>query len=169
MRFKWIPSIILVAMLAAACGDAPSEEYGVEEDEFTDTSQTKEASEARVFFKNMKSGDTIVNPVIVEMGVEGMKLEPAGMVKEGTGHHHLVIDGSFIEEGTVIPTGEKSIHYGNAQTSDTLELESGMHVLTLQYGDGMHRSMGEPMSATIEVYVKGGSEQTKADTTAGGS
>ena len=40
-----------------------------------------------------------------------MEIESAGEVKEGKGHHHLMIDGSFIEAGRPVPVSETHIHY----------------------------------------------------------
>src|SRR4051812_28576550 len=44
-------------------------------------------SEARVYFKNLKEGQTVSSPLKVEMGAEGMNVDTAGTVKAGSGHH----------------------------------------------------------------------------------
>ena len=49
-----------------------------------------------VYFVNIKDRDKVQSPVIVQMGVMGMEVEPAGKIDEGKGHHHLIIDGSYI-------------------------------------------------------------------------
>ena len=49
------------------------------------------AEPASVFFKHPADGATVASPVFIEMGVSGMQIEPAGAVKEGFGHHHILI------------------------------------------------------------------------------
>ncbi len=107
-----------------------------------------------VYFVNLNDGDTVDPSFIVEMGVNGMKLEPAGPPNEGAGHHHIIVDAGFIPEGTVIPANATHIHFGKAQTEALLKLSPGEHTLTLQFADGLHRSYGEKWSKTITVNVQ---------------
>jgi hypothetical protein len=90
----------------------------------------------------------------VKFGVEGMKIVPAGTMTEGTGHHHLIIDGAALPKGEVIPANDKSLHFGKGQTETDLTLPPGDHTLTLDFGDGAHRSYGPAMSQTVTVHVK---------------
>ena len=46
----------------------------------------------RVYFVNLKNGDTVTSPFRVVFGVSGMGVAPAGVIKANTGHHHLLID-----------------------------------------------------------------------------
>jgi hypothetical protein len=110
---------------------------------------------AKVFFKNLKNGQMVSSPVKVEMGVEGIKLDTAGAIVAGEGHHHLLIDaGDSIASGLVIPKDSTHLHFGKAQTETEVKLTPGEHTLTLQYGDGIHRSYGAKLAATIKVKVK---------------
>lgn len=109
---------------------------------------------ARVYFANLKDGQKVNSPVLIEFGVEGMEVEPAGQLMQNKGHHHIQIDGGYIERGQVVPTSETSIHFGKGQTKTELELTPGKHTLTMQFADGMHQSYGEQMSATITVIVE---------------
>lgn len=111
-------------------------------------------ADAKVFFKNLQDGDAVQSPVKLEFGVEGMEVNPAGELVEGTGHHHIVIDGKFIPAGTVVPADSLNIHYGNGQTEAEIELPKGEHTLTMQFADGIHRSYGEQMSATVVINVE---------------
>ena len=117
-------------------------------------STSMETTNARVYFISPADGDTVSSPLIIEMGLEGMEIEPAGEVKEGMGHHHLIINGSYIQEGVVVPTDSVHIHYGQAQTVDTVQLAPGNYTLTLQFADGFHQSFGKPLSSTINLVVK---------------
>ena len=51
------------------------------QDELIENVDTK-----RVFFKWPRDGATLASPVYIDMGLEGMSIEPAGPVKEGYGH-----------------------------------------------------------------------------------
>jgi len=110
---------------------------------------------AKVFFKNLKNGETVKSPLKVEFGVEGIALDTAGAIKAGSGHHHLLIDaGDSIAAGTVVPKDSTHLHFGKAQTETEIKLAPGDHTLTLQYADGIHRSYGSKLAATIKVKVK---------------
>ena len=110
---------------------------------------------AKVFFKNLKDGQTVKSPFKVQMGVSGIALDTAGSMMANTGHHHLLVDaGDSIPAGTVIPKDSTHLHFGKAQTETTLTLPPGKHKLTLQLADGLHRSYGSQLSATLTVNVK---------------
>ncbi len=110
---------------------------------------------AKVFFKNLKNMQSVTSPFKVEMGLTGMTLDTAGVVKEGTGHHHLLIDaGDSIPTGQVVPKDSTHLHFGKGQSETELTLTPGMHTLTLQFADGIHRSYGSKMAATIMVNVR---------------
>jgi hypothetical protein len=109
---------------------------------------------AKVYFKNLKNGAHVKSPFKVEMGVENIKVDSAGFIVAGEGHHHILIDaGDSVAAGQVIPKDAQHMHFGKGQTSATLTLPPGKHRLTLQLADGIHRSYGSKLSATIEVTV----------------
>ncbi|MBB5408013.1 hypothetical protein HDG34_001945 [Paraburkholderia sp. HC6.4b] len=112
------------------------------------------AQAAGVTFVQPADGATVTNPVHVVFGLDGMKIAPAGTLTDGTGHHHLLIDGKPLPKGEVVPATDKSLHFGKGQTEADLTLPPGDHTLTLQFGDGEHRSYGPEMSKTITVHVK---------------
>src|SRR5258708_4488382 len=104
---------------------------------------------AKVFFKNLKNGSTVKSPLKVEMGIQGLKLDTAGAILAGSGHHHLLIDaGDSIPSGQVVPKDDHHIHFGKAQSSTEVILPPGKHVLTLQFADGIHRSYGSKLATT---------------------
>jgi hypothetical protein len=106
-----------------------------------------------VLFAEPKDGAVIKGPVKVVMVVEGMQIKPANGVTEGTGHHHILINRDFMSPGQVIPTDDNHRHFGKGQTEAVLELPPGDYKLTLQFADGLHRSYGKDLSATINVKV----------------
>jgi len=112
---------------------------------------------AKVYFKNLKDGETVKSPLKVEFGVDGMTVDSVSkkMIEKGSGHHHLLVDAEdSIPSGTVVPKDSTHLHFGNAQTSTELKLTPGEHKLTLQYADGIHRSYGNKLATTIKVKVK---------------
>lgn len=166
MKRIFIP---LVAMgLFAACGETTTttNEENTEVESMVDEHDHDHGSEmsgpalpavpegSRIYFANLKDGAVITSPVYVEFGAEGIEVEPAGVVKEGYGHHHILINEDPTPEGMAVPADETHIHYGGGQTGDTLDLPPGDHTLVLQFADGIHRSYGEALSATVKVTVE---------------
>ena len=116
-----------------------------------------------VSFANVKDGDTVPTKFTYKFLVTGYELSPAaaGPVP-GTGHHHLVIDGSgaFVPKGEAIPFDATHKHYGKAQTEGELELEPGKHKITLQLANHLHESYGKEFAKTITVDVQGAATAT---------
>lgn len=111
---------------------------------------------AKVFFISPKDGATVAKKFKVKMGVEGIKIRPAGEAPDEmtSGHHHLIIDGGPTPAGVPVPADAKNIHFGKGEGETELTLPPGDHTLTLQFADGAHRSFGDKMSATIKIKVK---------------
>jgi hypothetical protein len=87
--------------------------------------------------------------------MDGLRVDTAGAIVSGSGHHHLLIDaGDSIPAGVVVPKDSTHLHFGKAQTSTEVTLPAGPHVLTLQFADGIHRSYGSKLATTIKVTVK---------------
>ncbi|MDP6931477.1 MAG: DUF4399 domain-containing protein, partial [Myxococcota bacterium] len=108
---------------------------------------------ATVSFVAPQAGSEVTSPVAVQMGIEGMTIQPAGTAEVGSGHHHIIVDGEGVALGQVVPADATHIHYGGGQTETELELEPGEHTLTLQLADGLHRSYGPALSTSITVTV----------------
>lgn len=111
-------------------------------------------AEQKVTFLKPTDNETVTSPFEVEFGVKDMNVEKAGAVKKSSGHHHLIIDGQPVEEGKVIGKSKTMLHFGDAQTKTTLDLPAGKHTLTMQFGDGAHKSYGPDYATTITVNVE---------------
>lgn len=110
---------------------------------------------AKVFFENLKEGQKIKSPFKVKMGVSGIGLDSAGIIRPASGHHHILIDnGDSLTAGVVVPKDSTHLHFGNAQKEAELTLTPGQHKLTLQYADGIHRSYGGKLAASVTVTVQ---------------
>ena len=109
---------------------------------------------AKVIFSNLNDGDKVTSPLVVDKGSEGINVHPAGELIEGKVHHHIIVDCTASALGEVVPADETHIHFGGGQTETELVLTPGSHTLSLQFADGLHRSYGEALSATITIEVE---------------
>lgn len=113
------------------------------------------AEGAEVYFVTPANGDTVTNPVRVVFGLSNMGVAPAGIDKEHTGHHHLIIDAPLPDMNIPIPADDNYRHFGKGQTETLIELEPGKHTLQLLLGNFIHVPHAEPVvSEKIEITVK---------------
>lgn len=112
-------------------------------------------SQARVFFTSPSDGATVISPVKVTMGAENFVVEPAGNVKAGAGHLHIMVDTECVAAGEVVLADAAHLHYGKGQMEAELALSPGTHTLCLQAADGAHISLaGAGMTQKITLTVK---------------
>ena len=88
-------------------------------------------AEQNVYFINLKDGDKLESPIFIQFGLSGMGVAPAGTNREGTGHHHLLINVDDIDISRPIPSSSNHIHFGGGQTETTIDLPSGVYTLQL--------------------------------------
>ena len=165
-KFLGIPAILIMGLMS--CNSGGNNET-TKTDSTVVSADTSHASmnmattsslpeipaDAKVFFKNLKDGETVTSPVKVEMRATGISIDSAGAVKPNSGHFHIIVDGEdSIASGEVIAKDSTHIHYGNAQQEATLVLPPGKHKLVLQFADGAHRSYGNKLASTVTINVK---------------
>jgi Domain of unknown function (DUF4399) len=93
--------------------------------------RTPSPAGAEAYIISPKDGAKVHAPVLVQFGLKGMGVAPAGVKMENTGHHHLLID-----------------------TETTLHLSPGKHTLQLLLGDQNHIPHNPPvMSKKITITV----------------
>jgi len=109
-----------------------------------------------VYLISPASGETVSSPVLVQFGLRGMGIAPAGVEKAGTGHHHLLIDTDLPADMSLpIAADDRHRHYGGGQTETVLELSPGPHTLQLLLGDERHIPLDPPVfSEKIEILVE---------------
>ena len=113
------------------------------------------ASEESVYFINIKDGDIVESPVFLQFGLSGKGVAPAGVAKENTGHHHLLINVDDLDLSKSIPSNENHLHFGGGQTETTIDLPSGEYQLQLVLGDMYHIPHSKPLiSEKIKIIVK---------------
>lgn len=154
MKKMFVVKIFVYTLFLALVIACTNEKKATTEESTENTAVApEEAIDPEVYFILPQNGDTVSSSLKVAMGVKGMEVEPAGEVKEGKGHHHIVVDGDFIEAGQIVPADSTHIHYGKGQTEVELTLTPGNHTLTMQFADGVHASYGEKMSTSISIVV----------------
>jgi hypothetical protein len=111
---------------------------------------------AAVYIISPSNGATVGQDVTVRFGLKGMGVAPAGVAKEHTGHHHLLVDVKELPAaGQPIPNDANHIHFGGGQTETTLKLKPGTHTLQLELGDQNHVPFDPAVvSKKITIHVK---------------
>ena len=113
---------------------------------------------AAVYFISPPNGATVSSPVMVQFGLSGMGVAPAGVEKENTGHHHLLVDAPLPEGAALneaIAKDEQHLHFGGGQTEAMIALPPGQHTLQLLLGDHNHIPHKTPVaSAPITITVQ---------------
>ncbi|WP_420332580.1 DUF4399 domain-containing protein [Roseibium sp.] len=147
MKFVVAPAVVALSLLGtqAFAGETPAN------------------PDAKVYFVNLNDGDKVSGPVTVVFGLSGMGVAPAGVEKENTGHHHLLLNRPPIGQGEDgadefiynIPADDNHKHYGGGQTETVLELGPGEHTLQLVLGDLNHVPHDPPIfSDVITITVE---------------
>ena len=112
-------------------------------------------AEARVYFINLEDGDEVESPFLIQFGLSEMGIAPAGIDRENTGHHHLLINVKDLDFSKPIPASKNHIHFGGGQTESLVELPPGDYRLQLVLGDMTHTPHTPPIiSKQINITVK---------------
>jgi hypothetical protein len=101
--------------------------------------RTPSTAGAEVYIISPKDGAKVASPFVVQFGLKGMGVAPAGVKFDNTGHHHLLIDTDVPADlSAPLPSSDKVVHFGKGQTETTLTLTPGKHTLQLLLGDYSH-------------------------------
>ena len=116
---------------------------------------TPAPADTKLYFIAPQDGSEVTSPVTVRFGLSGMGVAPAGVEKEKTGHHHLIIDAELPDLDKPIPSDANYKHFGGGQTEVALELSPGQHTLQLLLGDFTHIPHNPPVTSDkIMITVK---------------
>ena len=113
---------------------------------------------AEVYIISPADGAEVTGPVRVVFGLKGMGVAPAGVEREKTGHHHLLINraaptGEELQYN--LPAEDELRHFGGGQTEAVLDLPPGTHTLQLMMGDANHVPHDPPLvSKVVTITVK---------------
>ncbi|MEM8977361.1 MAG: DUF4399 domain-containing protein [Pseudomonadota bacterium] len=115
---------------------------------------------ASVYFINIEDGASVSSPVLIQFGLRGMGVGPAGTVDwDNVGHHHLLVNRAPMGEGEnanewdeTLPNNDNHRHFGGGQTEVTLELPAGTHTLQMVFADYAHVPFG-PDLVTDQITI----------------
>ncbi|MGD1903716.1 MAG: DUF4399 domain-containing protein [Geitlerinemataceae cyanobacterium] len=142
-----LATCVLLLSLGLSVGVAPA--FAIEKSSAPET--------AEVYFIAPQDGETVEATFAVKFGLSGMGIAPAGIDRQNTGHHHLLVDRVELPDlDAPLPGGDPSVrHFGGGQTETELALEPGKHTLQLVLGNYMHIPHDRPVvSEPISVTVK---------------
>lgn len=112
---------------------------------------------AAVYFIAPAADAVVAQEFTVKFGLSGMGVAPAGVDKEKTGHHHILIDTPLdsVDLTQPLPATDLIKHFGGGQTEATLNLTPGKHTLQLLVGNYVHVPHSNPVvSQQITVVVE---------------
>jgi hypothetical protein len=111
-----------------------------------------------VGFVSPLEGDTVTNPITVNLVVGGLRLQKAGEpVTAGFGHLGVVIDGPVPAEGATFTADATHLDLSNGEHAVTLpELTPGAHTLSVVFMNAGNISSGPLLSETIRITVEPG-------------
>ena len=108
----------------------------------------------KVYFINLEDGDRVESPFLIQFGLSGMGIAPAGTDRANTGHHHLLINVDDIDLSKPIPSSSNHIHFGGGQTESLVDLMPGDYSMQLVLGDMTHTPHNPPIiSQRINITV----------------
>src|SRR5262245_7993516 len=129
------------SLLAGAVALAGSTAYAQQ------AQRTPAPANARVYIISPTDGATVQSPFLVQFGLSGMGVAPAGVERENTGHHHLLVnvDPAQMNMDEPIPVDATHVHFGGGQTEAIVTLSPGTYTLRLMLADAFHIPHNPPL------------------------
>lgn len=111
--------------------------------------------DAQLYIGWPNDGNVVGTHFKVWFGLRNFGVAPAGVDRDNTGHHHLLIDTALENPDDPIPSDKQHLHFGNGQTETYLDLAPGRHTLQLVLADGNHVPHDPPIvSKKITITVQ---------------
>ena len=121
--------------------------------------RTAAPKDAYIYIGWPNDGEVVRGRFKVWFGLRNFGVAPAGVRKDNTGHHHLLVDADLPPMDEPIPNNRNYIHFGKGQTETYLELPPGRHTLQLLMGDAEHIPHDPPiLSKKITITVRPGGD-----------
>jgi hypothetical protein len=113
------------------------------------------AEGAKAYIISPVDGATVASPVTIQFGLSGMGVAPAGVEKENTGHHHLLINANnaAIDMNLPLPANDQVKHFGKGQTETSLDLAPGTYTLQLLLGNHLHVPHDKPVISEVVTII----------------
>ncbi|SMF20006.1 protein of unknown function [Azospirillum oryzae] len=159
MAVLW--TALAVAPLVCAATPAAAEEASAahgsdhKADQNAAPQRTPGRKDAWLYIGWPNNGEVVGTRFKVWFGLRNFGVAPAGVRKDGTGHHHLLVDTDLQNPDEPIPNDKQHLHFGKGQTETILELPPGRHTLQLVLADADHVPHDPPiMSKKITITVR---------------
>lgn len=112
--------------------------------------------DAEVYLIQPVDGQVVDQTFKVVFGLSKMGVAPAGVKRNNSGHHHILIDTDVMPNLSIpLPATDKIKHFGGGQTETNLTLKPGKHTLQLLLGNYVHIPHAKPViSKKITIIVK---------------
>ncbi len=118
------------------------------------TGRSPGRKDAQLYIGWPNDGDVVATHFKVWFGLRNFGVAPAGVDRDGTGHHHLLIDAALDNPAEPIPNDKQHLHFGAGQTETYLDLALGRHTLQLVLADANHVPHDPPIvSKKISITV----------------
>ncbi|WP_377805364.1 DUF4399 domain-containing protein [Azospirillum sp. A29] len=151
-------ALVTVTATPAAAADASAQQKAGQKDSQSDSGaapRTPGRKDAWLYIGWPNNGQVVGTRFKVWFGLRNFGVAPAGIHKDGTGHHHLLIDTDLKNFNEPIPSDKQHLHFGKGQTETILELPPGRHTLQLVLADADHVPHDPPiMSKKITITVR---------------
>ncbi|MBK1838504.1 DUF4399 domain-containing protein [Azospirillum sp. YIM B02556] len=145
---------LVFASLPAVAAEASADHKG-DHDAAAAAQRTPGRKDAWLYIGWPNNGQVVGTRFKVWFGLRNFGVAPAGVRKDGTGHHHLLIDTDLKTFDEPIPSDKQHLHFGKGQTETILELPPGRHTLQLVLADADHVPHDPPiMSKKITITVR---------------
>jgi hypothetical protein len=162
-----VGSVVASAALTVALGACSEKKAEPPPTTTPPTTLEAKSTEPRVFFVSPQDGAEVTSPISFEFGAENVSVDPIEdplVVKPGSIHYHIGYNTDCLPAGEVIPTAEPWVHFGDGSNVFETQLDPGSYKLTLQAGDGEHRTLeGEGFCQNISITVVEAAEEAPAE------
>lgn len=124
----------------------------------TDTQSVTVEGASDVKLSAPQDGDVFSteDTITFEPVVENVIIEPADELTQNAGHHHVLVNTDPVDTGTVIPSDDQHLHFGDGSDMpevDASVLGTGEHEVTIQIANSEHEAYPlatAPITITIE-------------------
>ena len=152
-----VAPLVCAATPAAAeeASSAHSADHKADQNATATPQRTPGRKDAWLYIGWPNNGQVVGTRFKVWFGLRNFGVAPAGVRKDGTGHHHLLVDTDLKRFDEPIPNDKQHLHFGKGQTETVLELPPGRHTLQLVLADADHVPHDPPiMSKKITITVR---------------
>ena len=152
-------AVLAAAPLVCAATPASAEEasaaQSADQKAAASPQRTPGRKDAWLYIGWPNNGEVVGTRFKVWFGLRNFGVAPAGVRKDGTGHHHLLVDTDLKNFDEPIPNDKQHLHFGKGQTETVLELPPGRHTLQLVLADADHVPHDPPiLSKKITITVR---------------